>query len=250
MDFISHKQDILGRPGRKVYDMRPRPRAGRGGASFPWEKCSFGYKINPDGDNAAAVKIFNGMLIADSTARMPVEVSHDAFVISGTQTVYVQADVRNVANTAELTLTRSSSLYYRYYRLFEFTEENGAINDTLTKIYRPFDIESGFDDTVIPEGSADTPHQVWNPATETWEAGVIVPNGSADSPHLIWDTVKGAWRADKLLEMPDGGDTWALAVWDPSELKWSLLVTLATDEYKVIRVFSTGQPEVDWVRWA
>ena len=117
---ITNKQDVMGRPGRKVLDLRSAARAA--GATFPWTKVSFGYKINPDGDNTAEVKIYNGQLITDSTARTPVEVSHIPFVISGTQTIYVQADVRDVAGTAELSVTKNETSYYRYYRLYEFTE--------------------------------------------------------------------------------------------------------------------------------
>ncbi len=36
------------------------------GESFPWDKVSFGYKINPDGDNPAKVRIYKGTIFMDN----------------------------------------------------------------------------------------------------------------------------------------------------------------------------------------
>ena len=33
--------------------------------TFPWDKISFGYKINPNGDNTAEVRIFKGTVFSD-----------------------------------------------------------------------------------------------------------------------------------------------------------------------------------------
>lgn len=215
------------------------------GPDFPWSKCSFGYKINPDGDNAAEVKIYDGQIITDNTAREPVVVTHIPFVISGTQTIYVQADVRNVAGTAELTVTPNENVYYRYYRLYEFTESGGVINNSLTKIYRPFDVESGFDYQDIPDGTEANPHLIWS--SGEWAIGVIVPDGSVSYPHLVW--TDGAWTADKLYTLKDGGTVYRLALWDPVESAWTEF-EVGTTPYTYFGIDALGVPTMDYVRWA
>jgi len=246
MNNITYRQDVMGRPGRKVQDMRPAARGG--GAPFPWSKVSFGYKVNPDGDNPAEVKIYDGQIITDNTAREPVVVTHTPFVISGTQVIYVQADVNNVSGTAELTTTHSTSLDYRYFRLYEFTESGGSIDDSLTKIYRPFDIESGFDGSDIPDGTEANPHLIWNVSTGLWAIGVIVPPGSESFPYLHWDTANGCWETVNLFELPGGGDDFNLLSWDPEQQEWVVLPCYAEDQYKVVTLTSTGQPIIDYVR--
>jgi len=213
------------------FGLGPAPETGTEGLDL--SKAAFGYKINPDEDNSAEVKIYNGMLLTDSTARTPVEVQHIPFVISGTQTIYVQADVTDVAGTAEMTTTPSESLDYRVFRLYEFTESGGIIDDSLTKIYRPFDIELGFNVDELPDGTEANPHLVWDNDTGEWVIGEIVPDGSESYPHLVWNHETEIWEADKLFTLPDGGDVNKMAAWDAGESDWlakeSSEITVVTD---------------------
>ena len=131
----------------------------------------------------------------------------------------------------------------------------------MTKIYRPFDIESGFDDDDLPLGTVADPHLVWDNDAGEWVIGVIVPPGTESFPHLVWNHTTGIWEADKLFALPDGGDVDRMAAWDAGESDWlakeSAEVTVVTDvrydtgtnqlqkKTQLVRVIPLGD-ESDW----
>lgn len=125
-----------------------------------WAKCSFGYKVNPDRDNKAEVRIYVGDINRNASTQTDL-------VIAGTVeisvTKYVYARV-TIATPSTILITQANAVpaddaTYKYYRLYRFTSNlivgstpaAYRLDDDLTQIYRPFDIE----DKELPTPGAD-----------------------------------------------------------------------------------------------
>lgn len=99
--------------------------------AFPWDKISFGFTVNPDGDNAAEVNINTG-----SVWNTPV--SSKRFVISGSQQVMVSWDYYNVSGVLYKTGETGSGIGGATcvsLLLYNFTESGGSIGDGPTFIW-------------------------------------------------------------------------------------------------------------------
>lgn len=134
MNNITYKQDVIGRPGRRVIDLRPTmARNVAAGESFPWDKCSLGYEINPAGDDPGLIRIYAGEIDRVAVAQADVTVTDNDYVYAR----------RTNANDTMLVAAASSvpanNATYTYYRLYRFTVTDGAAS--VLNIYRPFDIE-------------------------------------------------------------------------------------------------------------
>lgn len=106
---------------------------GGSGSGMDWTKVSFGYKLNPDGDDPDEVRIYAGEIDRVTVAQADITVANDNWV-------YVR---RTLADDAMLVQAAASvpadSATYRYYRLYQFTVEDGVAS--IKTIARPFDIE-------------------------------------------------------------------------------------------------------------
>ena len=238
---------------------RSRAETGEGGDPFPCKKCSFGYKINPDGDNPVEVMIYSGKvdLNKDDIVVTGYQSVDTKVLISETTTVWVRCRVMPTGlgdpwPTRDIFVeTRrgtSGLTYWVSYLLYTFVEAGGVIDGTQTQIHRFLDIErDGYGDT-LPVGTEAEPHLVWDSVEEEWVKGVVVPPGSEAYPHLVWNVAEGIWEKDKLLTLTDGGDVYCVAIWSPLEGAWTAMDMLATP-YKVLQNDDGGNPIMDYVRW-
>ncbi len=123
------------------------------GASFPWEKVSLGYVINPNGNEPDKVRILAGEIDRVAVAQTDVTVADNDYI-------YVR---RTLANDTMLVMAGASvpanDATYAYYRLYRVTVKDGKAS--IQNIYRPFDLEVK-DDDELP--STATQYQVlaWN----------------------------------------------------------------------------------------
>jgi hypothetical protein len=210
----------------------------------------FGYKINPDGDNAAEVLIKGGG-IADGTFYGRILIDTKLSLVAGERVVFVETDpdssdawiydgpaVWNGGATAYSVNPKTAG--NGVYVLYKFTVTSSGdpavlrIDDSLTHIVRFLYIEDGGGGETIPAGTEANPHLVWDHDAQEWVVGVIVPDGTTEHPHLVWNETAGSWETDKLLDCPDGGDTDCILAWDaasPTEwlAKESNEITVVTD---------------------
>jgi len=174
---------------------RRRDRGGEGGVSFPWAKCSFGYKINPNGDNPAEVLINTGgietgmvfvVFLGMSTMAWTVPIK---FVLDAEET-YIYAYGRQKptgagdpysAFDAFVSKDLVASEYWHVFPLYRFTLETTGdppvtqINDSETLILRFLNIETGRGGGgIIPDGDVDNPHLIWDATAEEWSVGKIM----------------------------------------------------------------------------
>jgi len=131
------------------------------GEKFDWTKCSFGYKFNPDSDNKAKVRIYVGEINKNASTQTDL-------VITGTAYVYARV---TIATPSTILVTQANSVpandaTYEYYRLYRFTSNlivgsspaAYRLDDDLTMIYRPFDIEG----ITLPVTAATNQVLAWN----------------------------------------------------------------------------------------
>lgn len=103
--------------------------------NYPWTKVNFGYKINPDGDNAAEIAIYIGYVNGlDSDNGWDAIQQNLKITISGTQSVcirYVNATLHwdlvvIDGSFAEVNEAGRSDATYTYKTLYTFTESSGV----------------------------------------------------------------------------------------------------------------------------
>lgn len=235
------------------------------GEDFPWERCSFGYKINPDGDNPAEVLIYSGRvdLNKDDVVNVAYQSLDTKITISGTQSVWVRCRVLPTGMGdpwpllnifVEKGATVSGLTYWVSYKLYTFVAANNTatppamvIDDEQTIIHRFLDIERDGGGS-IPDGTEANPHLVWDHDAGEWVIGVIVPPGSESLPHLIWNHDTSIWEAGKLYTLPEGGDTYCVAIWSPEEDAW-IALDMEEGAYKVLGMDVSNNPIMDYVRW-
>jgi hypothetical protein len=218
------------------------------------EQCSFGYKINPDGDNPCEVLIYPGQvdLNKDDVVKTTYISIASSVVISGTEGVWVRVRVlpTGIGDPwpalnifIEKSPTVSGLTYWASYKLYEFTAEANTatppvieINEVKTKIYRFLDIQrdGGGDD--LPNGTEAEPHLVWDHDAAEWVKGVIVPPGTESTPHLKWNHDTLIWEA--ALIIPDGTEASPHLVWDHENAEWTI------DE-----IIPTGGDAYTWLVW-
>ena len=103
------------------------------GSGFPWEKVALGYKINPNGDNPAEVRIYAGEIDHVAVAQADVTVADDNYIY-----------VRRTRSNDTMLVTAAASVpandtTYAYYRLYRVTVTSGTAS--IKNIYRFGDIE-------------------------------------------------------------------------------------------------------------
>ena len=232
---------------------------------FPWDKSSFGYEINPDGDNPAEVLIHTGFLDMEylspitywaPEARFTLEAGEKTIYACGRRLVTGGGDPHPSFNALILDEPIESEIgYWRCFMLYTFTCETmgdppvAKINDSKTLIHRFLNIiTSSRKGTTIPDGDADNPNLIWDVGAGEWVIGKIVPDGSEAYPHLVWNHSTEEWEADKLLVLPEGGDEYLAAIWSPTENEWTT-VNMEVGAYKVFGVDGGETPTMDYVRW-
>jgi hypothetical protein len=103
------------------------------GSGFPWAKVALGYKINPDGDNPAEVRIYAGEIDRVAVAQADVTVADDNYI-------YVRRTrADNTMLVAAAASVPANDATYAYYRLYRVTVTSGTAS--IQNIYRPFDVE-------------------------------------------------------------------------------------------------------------
>jgi len=123
-------------------DLSPHRRKGHAtaavaaGDTFPWNKCFFGYKINPDGDNEREVRIYAGRIgdlnVDEASVSLP-QVAGDYYVY------YRRGIVGDAMILQQHTDWPTNDVNYKYYVLYQFTvvETVGVFSVTLKQIIRP-----------------------------------------------------------------------------------------------------------------
>ena len=112
---------------------------------FDWSKCAFGYSVDPDGDESKTkVRIMVGEINRHVSTQTDL-------TIAGTQEVWAKLTIADDTIVIEQgAAVPDDDDTYLYYRLYQFTITASdddppvdKIDESLTKIYRPFDIEAG-----------------------------------------------------------------------------------------------------------
>ncbi|MCG2681185.1 MAG: hypothetical protein L6455_14645 [Kiritimatiellae bacterium] len=115
-------------------------------------KVCFGYKLNPDGDDPDAVKIYSGEIdrIAVAETASPYITVQDNWYIYVRRTIV--GDTMLIATAASVPANDAT---YSYYPLYQFTVTAGVAS--IKKILRPFNIDGGNDTiTVVTAVQYDT----------------------------------------------------------------------------------------------
>ena len=140
-----------------------------GGGDMDYSDFAFGFSLDPDGDNTAAVQINAGEIDRITVASAKIVVTDDYFV-------YVR---RTIFNDTMLIATAASvpanSATYLYYRLYQFTVTDGVAS--LKLACRPFDIEGGNVVTDIRYDATTKQLQKKTMAVPTW---TMIEGGQAE----------------------------------------------------------------------
>ena len=206
--------------------------------TFPWDKASFGFKINPDGDNPAEVTIYSGRVDfrKDDVTGGYYQTFDTNVLISGTTSVWAHCRVlptglgdplplRDGCFVDVIDMGASGLTYWASYHLYTFVAANNSadppvmtIDPDQTKIYRFLDIERDGSGDELPVGTTDNPHLVWDNDAGEWVIGVVVPPGVEETPHIVWNVSEEIWEAGEIV--PDGTQDNQHLVWDHDTGKW------------------------------